>query len=541
MPSPHFRTETEAIKLSALASMQAGRDSKLKKVRRSVRRSMTYGGGKKKAAKIAIGVGFGAIFVGISVATAGVATPALIAGLAVGSWAVGQMTDAGFAKLGGRKYRGGRATNEWVEKYTMPDNAEKAKALEERAHKTVRRTFEHYRRSIDKAKDARSLMMSLSGATGTCDEAADVAMSLMSLTRHLEKARIYAYPGLFLAEWVLEAFRVYANKWNGEGTQAVMEQVDARIKAFMEGHQGDPCSEDGFCFVESKGQHPDNRAPSAQPLPPLWTTAQMDQAKDRIDEARDRLDLSAVCAPPASHHNATRLLYQDAGAKYERRRTGARGAAIKTKHGITSVWARKTHTEKKSYAVSQTVGAGLSAGSAGIGGALFANNINLAAGWEFLIEGGFQVVGNLGNEAIDRNVEATDASQQTIDRQKHGSAIAAEAQDYLRKAAVHIWEAQKIVEALGSSQDADIKTCDDIVARLRELYKVRHHLTKAQAYLGEGIAFVVLLATKLAEKIEISNNIHRVAFTQIDMVMRRGDHSKCGKVCYTASVPRYLT
>lgn len=530
MPSPDFAPEIKAIKMTALASMQAGRASKAKRIRRSVRRSWTYGGGKKTAAKLAVGVGFGAIFVGVSVATAGAATPALIAGLAIGAYAVGQMTDAGFAKLGGRKYRGGRATNEWVEKYTRPDTAEKAKALEERAHKTARRAFEHYRRSIEKARIAHNLAVDASKDEATCDDAAALVMGLMSVTRHLEKSRIYTYPALFLCDMVLEAYSGFMRSWTGAGGgESVNAKVDASIKKLMEGHQG--ACESEFCFFDSRGAFRGGQ-PAVTSLQPLWTSDEIDQKAQAISEARNRLDLSAVCAPPLSHRYATRALYQDAGNKYEHRSVG-----VKIKHSVTSAWARKTKSEQKSYVASQITGAALSAGSAGIGGGLWANNININAGWEFLIEGGFQVVGNLTNETIDRNVSTTDASQQTIDRQKHGSAVAAEAQDYLRKAAVHLWEAQKIVDALQTSDPAD--TCDTAIDRLREIYKIRHHLGKTQLYLGQAIDFVVLLTTHLAIKIEASNDIHGDAFREIDKIMSR-DHGRCGKVCYGASPPRLL-
>lgn len=531
MPKPHFRTEISAIKLQALASMQAGRASKLKKVRRSVRRSWTYGGGKKTAAKLAVGVGFGAAFLGASIATSGAAA-GVIAALAIGSWVVGQMTDTGFAKLVGRKYTGGRATNEWIEKYTRPDTHEKAKSLDERAHKTVRRAFQHYRTATEKSREASKLIVDTLRPDAGCGEAVNLVMALMSITRHLEKTRIYAHPALFLSEWVLEAYRSYAATWNGNGAgTSVIEKVDARIKELMEGHQ-DACQSD-HCYFDANGRHPGGRIPTAEPRPALWDDTEIDRRANELEEARNRLELATVCAPPATVWNSTRNLYEDAGRKYERRSLG-----IKMKHSITNAWARKTKSERAAYIINQGIGATLTAGSGGVAGGLKAANINLHAGWEVLIEFGFQVTQNTVSGTVDATTPESEASNPSIDRQKAGAKAGAEAQDYLRKAAIHIWEAQKIVDALRTSENA--VDCDSAVERLRQIYKVEHHLVKTQKYLGDAIDFVVELTTKLAAKIDASNDIHRDAFTLIDQIMRRQDHDGCGNVCYGAAIPRTL-
>lgn len=528
MPAPYFRTETETINKAALASMQAGRASKGKGARRAIRRSWTYGGGKKTAAKLAVGVGFGAVFLGASIATAGAAA-GVIAALAVGSWVVGQMTDAGFSKLAGKKYRGGEATNKWVEEYTKPDTQEKAKALDERAHKTVRRAFEHYRRAVDKAVQSRPLVQACTNANAGCDDAVELAMGLMSITRHLEKTRIYLHPGLFLSQWVLEAYRSYLKTWQGSGQgTSVTEKVNAKIKELMEGHQG-PC-ESEHCFFESTAG---NWNPGARPT--LWAVdGEPVQLFAALTEAQNKLSLCTVVHAPGNASLATRRLYLDAGSKYERR-----SVAIKVKHSFTNAWRRKTKSEQKAYVGTQILGAGLSAGAGGVSGGLNAANINLAAGWEVLIEFGFQLTGNSLATVIDEGSSETEASKPTIDRQKAGSKAGSDAQDYLRKAAIHMWEAAKITEALKTAPGA--VDCDTAVARLREIYKIEHHLGKTQKYLGDAVAFVVLLTNNLEAKITASNAIHARAFTLIDRIMTSHDHTNCGKVCYDANPPRRLT
>ena len=79
MPSPHFRTEIEMMKNDSLYLMQQGRENKIKRLNRAIKRSWHYKDGKKKAAKLAVTVGLTTLFVAVGVATHGAAVPVVAA------------------------------------------------------------------------------------------------------------------------------------------------------------------------------------------------------------------------------------------------------------------------------------------------------------------------------------------------------------------------------------------------------------------------------------------------------------------------------
>ncbi len=139
------------LKAEAYDLMMQGRASKGGKLARSARRSWNYGEGKKTVIKVGVGLGVATGFAALGVATHGVGIP-IIVGLAAGGLAVGKLSDTAFAKLWGRQYTGGERTRAWIGTYKQVDSAGATQVLDERAHKTIRRAFQHYRTAWEKAQ-----------------------------------------------------------------------------------------------------------------------------------------------------------------------------------------------------------------------------------------------------------------------------------------------------------------------------------------------------------------------------------------------------
>lgn len=511
---------------TAYQSMEAGRDSRAKKIRRSMRRSWQYGGGKKTAAKIAVGAAFGAVFVGVSVATAGAGAP-VVAALAVGGFMVGQMSDAGFAKLSGRKYRGAKKTNSWMEKYRQMNEEEQKESLhslDERAHKTIRRAFEHFRRGIRKAQ-AFTTAANQANADRTCDAASEMVLSALHASHHFDKARLYAFPAFFLCELLLRTYGEYLQLWRRSEAGVL-----TRVGELLDEHNGNAC-ESSVCFAVAPVQ------PIGVARPSLWDQGKIDELTNKVQKLDDKLTAAGFApAPPAPSGaraavDRAHQLFMHAGTKYHRERRRLR---VKMKHGVTTMWARKTTGERRAFVGSRVVSAGLAAAGGGVGGAGLAAE---SAGHAFpawvdpITELTSQVTENVLGQGIDAATADGDAPDAgDIAHHKEGTAVGAASQENLKKAAVHLYEIVKLVEQLKSSEKAT--DCDSALARLREAYKIEHHLAKTQTYLEASIKQADFLGTKLAEQTDQFKQAHDAAFALAVRIVGRTNHADCGSVCY---------
>ena len=507
---------------AAWASMQAGRAQRSKRIRRTLRRSWTYGGGKKTAAKVGIGVAFGAVFVGVSIATAGAGAP-VVAGLAVGAWAVGQATDAGFAKLSGRRYRGLKRTANWVNDYRTTNSQEQqdnAMILNERAHKTIRRSFEHLRRAVRKWEAARPAVTDFRNSA-TCHDAMAVALSTFSVSHHLDKARNYAYPSMFMCRLLLNAVAEWRTAWlqaEPKLEQAAGDVIDRH------GQCGSPCyASDTIPQVVAA------RRPGA---PTLWTDAEIQDRRDRLDEMEKLLDSSGVVPPPPPAPGARdaqvrgSLMFKDAAARYHIQHKTLK---VKVKHGIQSMWARKTKGERKAFVVGQVLKGGVAAAGGAIGG-----TADLDAWTEPLIEAGFQAFDYAAGQATD-GATADRPDQQLMDEDsiKHheqASLAAAETQNHIQKAAVHVQEMIRLKEAIESGGDA--QSCEEAVQQAREIFKVLHHIGKTQMYLDPAINLTELLCQSIADGMDHFRRAQNQAWAAAAAVAGKTKHADCAAVCY---------
>lgn len=508
---------------TAYASMLEGRSSRAKKIRRSLRRSWKYGGGKKKAAKIAVGVAFGAIFVGVSAATAGAGAP-VIAGLAIGAFAVGQMSDAGFAKLSGRKFRGKQKTQNWMDQYRTLNSAEQTDTLQvtqERAHKTIRRAFEHYRRAVRKARAAQAAAVAATDEQ-TCDAAAEMVLSTLHVSHHFDKARTYEFPALFLCMTMLETYKQYLGVW-----QQAEPTLRTRTAEILDGHAQDtPCAGDDCLAVGPI------EPIQVEPHPRFWDANTIARKERELKELDDELTLAGfaptVPAPPGSRDAVQRAhaLFLDAAKKYHVEHKSLR---VKMKHGVTNMWARKTSGERKGFVASKVVAAGLAAGGGGISGATA--SMNMPAFFDPLLEIGFEATQEGADQFIDRVTEDDDlGGPGDIEHHADASRAGAEGQSTIQKAAVHLFEIMKIMEALKTSDKAN--DCKTAVARLREIYKIEHHLAKTQKYLGDSIQKILMLGNELKAKVDASKAANEQVYRLALRIVGRTNHGGCGKVCY---------
>lgn len=508
---------------AAYTSMLEARGNRAKKIRRSLRRSWQYGGGKKKVAKLAVGAAFGAIFVGVSAATAGAGAP-VIAALAIGGFMVGQMSDVGFAKLSGRKYRGKQKTQNWMDKYRSMNSEEQTENLQvtqERAHKTIRRAFEHYRRAVRKARAAQEAAQA-AATDQTCDAAAEMVLSTLHVSHHFDKARTYEFPALFLCQTLLQTYKTYLRVW-----QTGEPNLRARAAEILDGHAQDTACESDPCFAVEPVQQG-----AALPHPTFWDATVIARKENELKELDDELTMAGFApgapAPPGARDAVQRAhaLFQDAGKKYHVEHKSLR---VKMKHGITNMWARKTSGERKAFVASKVVAAGLAAGGGGVSGGTA--SLDLPKFFDPLLEVGFEATQEAVDQIVDRATEDEElGGQSDIEHHKDAARAGAEGQSTIQKAAVHLFEIMKIMDALKTSEKAT--DCASAVERAREIYKIEHHLGKTQKYLGDSIAKVLMLGNDLKAKVDASKAANEQVFQLALRIVGRTSHGNCGKVCY---------
>lgn len=523
-PEPAMADQNQIDKIMGIAynMMLSRREGRAGGAARSIRRSFEFGTGKKTAAKIGIGVAFGALAVGLSFASFGTAAP-FIAAVAVGAFATGQLTNVGFAKLSGRKYRGVQRTNSWIEQYRngQDDHAEELKSTNERAHKTIRRAFEHYRRGVRKATKLKESYLSAMDQP-TCDAAADMVTRMFSVSHHWDKSRIYLVPALFLSQALLAAYEEMLQLF--ERSEAGMQTT---LGELLDRHGPAPC-DDVWCVATRN----DLGQPGARPAL-RWDQAHIQSIRDRLDQHEDRI-LSAGFAsrPPAVDGTVeirTQQLFLDAGRAYSanRKRLG-----VRMSHGIKNVFARKTRSERISFGA----GLGLSAVTAAAGGSVSGATagMNMPAFFSPLVELGFQVTENSSGEVIDAAAGMADRNTGTtqIAHQREGTRTAADAQDVLQKAAEHMQEILKVGDLLQEAGRVGDRDCPAVIERLRTFYKIHHHLGKVEDYLGTGIDRIEVLATALAQKMDRFVPAHDRIWAETARIIATADHTQCAEVCY---------
>jgi len=222
------------------------------------------------------------------------------------------------------------------------------------------------------------------------------------------------------------------------------------------------------------------------------------------------------------------VLYTDTKAQYLHR-----SIATKVKHSVTNAWDRKTKSEKVAFGVTQVVSVGLAAGTAG-GGAHVPEGVSEAV--KALIEYGHEAVSQGSDVAVDA---AAEAGAQAAARQGSvgGAKAGKEGQESIQKAAIHLWELLKVDEKFNELKDVDFPegdVCGTFMQGLFEAYRMKHHLVKAQTYLGESIEMVGQCSEELNKKIKLLKQFHNEVVVDINQFLNSGDHSTC-KICYKGS------
>jgi hypothetical protein len=515
----------DALLNEAFYLMSEARGDKHKGRMRAIRRGWQYGGGKKKAAKVGIGLAIGGITLAVSLGTGGAGLP-LIAGLAVGAFAASQLSDAGFAKLAGRQYRGAQRTTSWIDEYrNMSPQAQQdsVKTLDERAHKTVRRAFQHYRKASSKAEKAKTAFANVQGQDATCEDLANLVCATLSVSHHLDKARLYAHPSIFMCQLLLKIYDDDRAGWN-----TIEGGLAKAVGAHIDLHQGKSCGASACYAVGTHGigwpaDHPE-----------IWAQADVQHLTTKLSELEALLQDAPISTPPNRRLHQTRELWNDAKTKYEQR------DHIVIKHAITNAWSRKTMKEKVSYGIGKGVSVGLSGTSFGLAGGLDAVGADTGF-FDILVELGFQSAEFGAGEIIDAKMgdDSTDGPgdllqphrkwkppTQDLDRQSARARVAASTQDEMRKAAIHLYEIHKIKLAL-TDLDDDGDDCDVTVEKIRQLYKIEHHLAKTQEYLHQTALMLNQFVRQLANKIKACNKLEKSVWKECDRVIGGSNHGAC--------------
>lgn len=511
-------SEVDVRKLKKIAKekMQEGRDSTLAQMGRSAERSWEHGGGKKAAIKTAVGVGVGVEVAAIGVATHGLGLP-IIFGLAIGGFTVGQMSDTAFAKLWGRQYTGGKRTQEWLDNFKVIDTFGKSKLAEERAHKTVRRAFQHYRTACSNARKLHQV----SRAPQTCDQAYDLMIELLGVKRHLDKARLYLFPAMYLLRHVLEYQDKVWKEWNGKDDRA----------ARADWHPAQFC----VISVDPEACVYTGHTPTAKVVPAIpWSTAGFNTHHEihLLDDLSMRLGTDPLLRAPKPHQvrYAVHRMFADAERDYSEDR-----AVVKLKHGITNPILRKTPREQIAFGLKKGASVALAGGSMGV----HIHADEALGAIAALVDAAFSSPDILLEEGVERMGPEVPTQSPDIELQGKGARVGAEAQEGLRKAAIHLWETNEVWQTIRNANNGDVfsgHTCSEAVEYLRQVYKIQHHLLKTQGYLKETIEKVTDLAERVDDGLTALTQVSNIIFNSIDLFM--GAHNFCTEgSCYKTIQP----
>jgi hypothetical protein len=184
------------------------------------------------------------------------------------------------------------------------------------------------------------------------------------------------------------------------------------------------------------------------------------------------------------------------------------------------------------FGITQVVSAGAVAG--GVGGGIQIPE-GLRDGLEVLIKYGEEAISQGTEAGLDAAAEASGGGQGAT-----GSAQSAkEGQETLQKAAIHLWEIIRVQEKLDELRakkldPGDTNVCGFAMEKLYEIYRLKHHLSKTQNYLGESIEMVAKCTKELNLKIERLKEFHNEIVIDINQFMNAGTHAAC-KNCYKGS------
>jgi len=513
---------------------------------RAIVRGWKYGEGKQIALKAGVGVAIGVVFTGVSVATAGAALPVVIA-IAAGGFTAGQAANASFSILKNRgKMRGLGSTANWVDSVrgkTMQEQQEHVRALDTRAYKTIRRSYEHFREAARKSLEAEKTRVALFSGSKlfsvnwiTCGDAIDLLSASLSVSHHLHKARLYLEPAIHIERVVLFALQAWIAEWRAAETK-----LETAIDAFFKQNH-DSCGAD--CYNKyTAAKQKRNRPEEVE----LWSDALIQGYDDELSDLFDKLAVASVLPQPKpKNHGALpriRRMLDDAHLMWSVRRTSA---GIKIKHFVTNTFARKTTAERVAFGIGQTVGAlaatGSTAGGAAVDGSVQAlvkaGYAGLDTGLAFsstAVDSARDFFGGMVIDVVaDRVAPTPDLDDETdLKHHKGSTAAATKNREFLRKAAQHIYEAderKKRIDELGS---VTLTKCAEAREFAAHVFAVNHHIGKAQQYLWEAITLTTETGTQVWQASQDwsakFNSVYQFASDRVS----DSDHRSCtGGVCY---------
>jgi hypothetical protein len=510
-PEPLGDAAKNCMRADASRKMEDGRDNILNNAGRTADRWWDYYDGKKTVAKTASGLAIGATVAGVGVATHGAAIPiAAIVGIAGGGFILGKMSDTAFVKLWGRQYTGGKRTDRWLtDQLNGPqEHRDNAELLEVRAHKTVRRAVYHFCTANEKFKKAQTLLRQLNASIQSCDDAAKVMTALLHVRHHVEKARLYLYPAAFLSEVLLTGYEVLWNRWEDQDTKQL-----ERVR-----HPGEACKSHK-CYKDS----------TAGGVPGMhWPRYNLQREKAKVADTLNKLATKTMQLPQfGGLAPETKKLMIVAYMKYEENRDSF---LIKGQHGVTNSWGRKTNSEKGAFIAKNSVSAAIAGGTAGVHVRLD----EVLSGLAGLMDMGFNLLDLSVNEGVEGSgLPSGDAGKVGAKHGKH-------AQEGLRHAAVHLWEAVEVNTLIEkdhwNQQAGDLRALDGLFCEittewLRHVYKIEHHLVKTREELHKMNELIFELTDRTQKAIEKLDQASLAWANGIDKFMTRGNHSKCFDFC----------
>lgn len=520
-----------ALKNEALYMMQSGRKQTRKRINRSIKRFLRDKGGAKKISKIAFGAAIGSAAIAVGVATSGVAVGAaavgVVIGIAAGEFALSKMKDTAFAALAGREYTGAKKTAAFIKQYQGAEfePGGESQRLASRAHKTIRRACQHYRKAHQKIDKLKKL--DHKGPVKSCDDGAERLTLIFQAKHHLDKALLYIHPAFYLSDALFQPYNRGAADWMEGGRE---KTLDGYIKEVLGKHQG-ACSDK--CYASPNGQ---TGGPFAITDEDLWDHAERGHILHELTNTHHTLQthfnvMQSWGDQILQHGPSTaRALYKGTVDQYSKRSIATRG-----KHFFANSWARKTKSEKISFGASQALSVAMSAGGAGLHLAIeeplkHAVSEALLEPVKMLIEYAQQGLDIGGDIGIDEVAEAS-ARKAKRKSSPQGTGEAREGQECIQNAAIHLRAAMMIELPIKSEDWEDIDNCEDALNMMSEWYKFKHHLWKTQIYLEEAIKFVTECVNALDKDFPGLRKSHDNLCKQIVTFVGKGNHGNC-KVCY---------
>lgn len=511
-------TQNNAMGNKAHDKMEDGRTDLLNNAGRTFDRWWDYYDGKKTATKAGVGLAIGGAAAGIGVATHGAAVPvAAVIGIAAGGYITGKAADTAIGRLWDLGYKGATRTRAWV--HDNGGHKDNSQMLEARAHKTIRHAAQHFRTAREKLKKARQLPqlahMPVPGrhfqpTTTSCTDAFNGMTALLHVRHHLEKARLYLHPATFLLARLLDVQDALYTRWNGQDVTQLQTPW----------HPPKTCDSKTCYWANSADASSSSRRGDWGDL----GSVSIAERKRKLHDLSTALSMDIGLQSP---HLFNRLsaqtvrLVRDAESSYDENRGDC---FLHTKHGVTNWWDRKTHSEQAAFVAKNAISAAIAIGGAGAHVKVDEPLSGLAA----LMDMGFT--------SLDLSTQETfeGVGHPSENLRKDGK----HAQEGLRHAAVHLWEALEVDHSIGEEHPGYVlrafstKACDRTLEYLRNVHKIRHHLKKTREELWEMIDLVETLSeyTKncLVEVTSIAYQYGRY----LDAFWRM--HDRCDGRCYNA-------